>query len=643
MSNKTDLQHNNIVLGDTPEGVLGGVSKVRNALQNKAVNVEQAGAYPTFNELESAINNNVVNITQTTAQANDVATGKKFFNSNGELTDGSGTIAKELTGFDEIDLPSDFTRANIYSFKSSQGYLFISSSNDATGSRGIYKFNKELKQFEKVLFDSSGYNYQTWFESSDGRIFCTATNYAEAIHWYNEELNEFVKLDMNAATSGGTFTELNNGQICFVGMQAGVCLINKDNSVFRIPNPWQTSFLYYDNFHDEFFFKDTQTSSIYRLNDTKDDVIELTDLGTTQPNFWSSSEDYLFMSIYKTGGQYYFDFSTKQFVSFSSTHGGWSSPWNIVKTSKGYFISSSSSYGALYLYNNGIATIIDETSAKYKWSIFECSNGLIIGGNANNAVLFKYDESSNTMIEISESNSYAKKYTNAYFEYAGYVYFSSNASNNYGTYRFNINTFVFERLSTSSSIQSTYPQSDVGAFFDSHNNLYLLLSIGGSTNSGYIIRVNSGETTFSLITVKNCSCDYITQINDDNLFISSASSANYAARYGSIIYNISTGTQTLVSRLSLYMNNNNFYQYTTGRYYYKLNSTLDALEKVDIEPNFDKFVLVINSTCQSMLYYNKMYSILNGVYASANVRNGYAIDNVNNCILILNEEDSYES
>lgn len=57
MSNKTDLQNNNAILGDTPNGLIGGVSKIKNSLNNKGITVEQSGANPTFEELKSAIDN----------------------------------------------------------------------------------------------------------------------------------------------------------------------------------------------------------------------------------------------------------------------------------------------------------------------------------------------------------------------------------------------------------------------------------------------------------------------------------------------------------------------------------------------------------------------------------------------------------
>ena len=57
MSNKTDLQENNIILGDTPAGLLGGLNKVKRALVDKGFVVEQVGNNPTFTELENAIDN----------------------------------------------------------------------------------------------------------------------------------------------------------------------------------------------------------------------------------------------------------------------------------------------------------------------------------------------------------------------------------------------------------------------------------------------------------------------------------------------------------------------------------------------------------------------------------------------------------
>lgn len=55
MSNKTDLQRNNTVLGDTPNGLIGGVSSIESALNDIGVEVDKAGTYATFAELKTAI------------------------------------------------------------------------------------------------------------------------------------------------------------------------------------------------------------------------------------------------------------------------------------------------------------------------------------------------------------------------------------------------------------------------------------------------------------------------------------------------------------------------------------------------------------------------------------------------------------
>ena len=642
MSNKTDLQRNNVILSNSADGLLGGLSKVRNALQDKNVTVPQSGKTPTFDELRDAIETGVTDLSDTTAQANDVATGKVFYDKDGKKTEGSGKLAKELTGFDEIDL-QEFAISTIYSFYSSKGELFISSSNDSKNTRGIFRYDKGSKSFKKVISDSNGYGYNVWFESSDGRIFTFAGNYGEPIHYYNEDSDEFIKLNMKASVNGGSFTELNDGTICMVGGQAGLCVIRKDNSVLEIRTSelWGTTYLYYDTFHDEFFFKSNTTGNIYRINDTRDDAIQLPELNSTStPNFWAASEDYLFMNIGKTGGQYYFDFLEKKFISFSDTNGTWgSNAWNIVPTSKGCFISNAySANGALYLYNNGTGSVIDIGNNNYKWSIFECSNGLIIGGNSNFATLYKYDESTNTMIEINESINYCQRYTDTYFEHDNYVYFSSGLSSYYGTYRFNINTLVFERVSYSASIRkSTYPQKQPNSFIDSYNNLYLPLIGTNEAYNGYIIRKNSEEESFSIITIKYCDCGYISQIDDSHLFISSTESSSN--RWGSVIYSIIDNTSVLLNRKSLYIKDGKFYEYNTGKNYYELSNDLTKFNKIGITPNFGKFLLSIgyqSSYNQSILCYDDAFAVLNGVYTTT--KNTHAIDIFNGYILILNEE-----
>lgn len=89
MSNKSDLQRNNVILGDTPNGLIGGVSRLESALEDKGVQVDKTGNYATFAELENAIQNNLVDPSDVARLSED----NRFTGSNtfaGETTFSNG-------------------------------------------------------------------------------------------------------------------------------------------------------------------------------------------------------------------------------------------------------------------------------------------------------------------------------------------------------------------------------------------------------------------------------------------------------------------------------------------------------------------------------------------------------------------------
>lgn len=107
MSNKTDLQKNNEILGVTPTGLIGGVSRIESALEKKNVPVEKVGTYATFSELETAINDKVTDTYDADATENDImkdktayVKGKKIIGEYNppDLTDATATANDIVSG-----------------------------------------------------------------------------------------------------------------------------------------------------------------------------------------------------------------------------------------------------------------------------------------------------------------------------------------------------------------------------------------------------------------------------------------------------------------------------------------------------------------------------------------------------------------
>ena len=265
MSNKTDLQRNNVILGDTPNGLIGGVSRIESALEKKNVHVEKAGTYATFSELETAINDKVTNTYDADATANDIASGKTAY-----------AKGKKLTGNAQLVGKSDFS---LVKARVSETIFFISPDNLLFNLRNplnssiykdkdIYLFNDAIQDYEKVLDMSeysSDYNalgYFNIYEDLRNNIFITLGKFGsnssissgtqlEIVKKFNRQTKHFdtvltYTLPYNLSTGESfkpIFIEVNNKTfLSFEGGFYGFYCFNENTQLFeRVDNLQLTS------------------------------------------------------------------------------------------------------------------------------------------------------------------------------------------------------------------------------------------------------------------------------------------------------------------------------------------------------------------------------------------------------------------
>lgn len=300
MSNKTDLQRNNVILGDTPNGLIGGVSRIESALEKKNVSVEKTGTYATFSELETAINNKVTDTYDADATANDIAIGKTAYAKGKKLTGNAQLVGKSDFSFVKDPLTTAY---NSVLFISSDNLLFEYSNNNSEdmADRTIYLFNDNSQQYDAIL-DMSDYptlntrfKYNYMYEDNKGNIFASlgveidtsisGYNSYDLIKKFNRNTRKFETVLSITNTYQGTFSEncrpifveINNKT--FVSFNdsnfQGFYYFNEDTQAFeKIDNFTQSSFNYnLIAYNNEYF-----GSYYYGLFKINIDTLEITEL-----------------------------------------------------------------------------------------------------------------------------------------------------------------------------------------------------------------------------------------------------------------------------------------------------------------------------------------------------------------------------
>lgn len=197
MSNKTDLQANNLVLGTAPAGLLGGLNNVKDALEDKGITVTQSGTNPTFTELVDAIDDaSIPDVSATTATASDVAQGKVFINAQGVETTGTGEIVSELGGFAEVEMPASYEKdKTFYSlFSTQQGDMFLVTNSNAY--LPSYYLNKGIMQWETILNGAIGLPRFKVFNNGDILFFNTSIGNAIRPQLFKNENKSFSVVDV---------------------------------------------------------------------------------------------------------------------------------------------------------------------------------------------------------------------------------------------------------------------------------------------------------------------------------------------------------------------------------------------------------------------------------------------------------------
>ena len=566
MSNKTDLQRNNVILGDTPNGLIGGVSRIESALEKKNVPVEKAGTYATFYELETAINDKVtdtydadatandiasgktayvngkkitgeyepLDVSDTTATAGDVGKGKIFYNKDGVRTEGVGNISAEI-GIDMIALPEDIKWTSSTNWEEAFPTT-IYGDYFCTGPGGrLYKLDKKNKQFIPLTTNTVGKVKYFKFPNEDILFYYVTTK--EKPIYFNAQTKEITYLDYPTNTTSFSYMFEYNNRYFLFGENYFYEFIQEDLTFISRSDRLSASFGSY-NF-EQVYSNENSLLVVYGYSGylayydfEQNKLIELGGLNNKTNAFYSKSGNlYLYSRYSSYKGLLMFDNKTKTLITLFDDGYNYTKYFNTSDNI--VYIITSQDYTKVIRYDENTNTITEiEFSAGNSQGFYETDDGTVYtySGKSANAGLYYYDTNTNSFVLISGTEG---SYSFSLTEFDNVLYFSSTVNNLLGFYVVNSDKTIRQLINTGYNKYCLIKDDTYGTFFTWQTSTYKGL---------YLKKIN--EEDFSLI---YDSCYYMNMLyksSKNELFLTTNYSGAKNVLYIDSEYNVTKLAET---------------------------------------------------------------------------------------------------
>lgn len=620
----------------------------------------------------------VVDVTDTTATANDVATGKMFYNANGEYIEGSGKLEQTLQGIDDISVPEDISSiGNSYNYMGSLVTVkndIFTFSRDSSNKRCVYYLDKANKQWvvikdrldyysgdesRGIFVYPDGDVYIISFSSSnDIRFFDSTTKITEDLsvtdnsypntsfqdflydektdrlfvlsgkpYIFNRKDRSFVKLSVNGTSLSVNEADyyLSNSVITDYGIFASgrryILKFNEETLSFDTlydgvtVTTWGFSPIYYKNIGLFFTVRDTSGSPIHVYNPNTDSIQLAYDKYYVSTMFISSKNDLL--------------------VSTSSTKEEFLGVLRYNKESMLFErISNTGSNMTFYECNNGdifchysnaIPMVIRPSGEIIKFeemygtlTIVEIESGTYLSCSSSSHLgVYRLTSNSSTLQKVLDTG-YSSIYVKDIPNFGTFMQFNSSTYG--GLYRLNEDTLLFEKVYSSGTGGFNY-------YYYESSNLLFILRNDVLTFDGTQWKQKSGSSGLSsgyelgVIEGKNYTIFW-------NKNISSTSNSIAWLNNESLYYNHSFSTPIRSPQFKEH--NGKFYivsrQYVTNVFEFDpetLHFTKLDFPYIDKEPNYGDYVIGSSSPSDffsgcTIAYKNGVWKQLNGLFSSPN-------------------------